>query len=76
MPAIMRGNVWKFDMSSSASAATSGAWRTTVALYARRRAASTQPITGGVTISYDPVTEKRWVFFGTGRLLTTTDLTG
>lgn len=67
----LRGNVWKFDLSSS----DSSEWRVANnrPLYASTSGV-TQPITGGVTISYDPVAEKRWVFFGTGRLLTTNDL--
>lgn len=67
-----RGNLWKFDLSSSSPASWGVAngrplFTPTVA--------GTQPVTGGVTIGVDPATGKRWVFFGTGRLLTTTDLT-
>ena len=32
-----------------------------------------QPITSAVTVATDPVTRKRWVFFGTGRFMTTSD---
>lgn len=67
----LRGNVWKFDLSSSSPSSWGVADNRP--LYAPTSGVA-QPITGGVTISYDPVTEKRWVFFGTGRLLTTTDL--
>jgi type IV pilus assembly protein PilY1 len=67
-----RGNVWKFDLSSSSV----GSWgvANNRPLYAPT-AAGTQPVTGGVTIAVDPSTDKRWVFFGTGRLLTNSDLT-
>lgn len=67
-----RGNVWKFDLRGS----NPSSW----GLYGNRAlyaptAPGTQPITGGVTIAVDPGTDKRWVFFGTGRLLTTNDIT-
>ncbi|MDQ7993811.1 MAG: hypothetical protein REI45_14165, partial [Propionicimonas sp.] len=36
-------------------------------------AGAVQPITGGIGVATDPKTRKRWVFFGTGRFLTTSD---
>ena len=67
-----RGNLWKFDLSAS----NNSSWGIANgrALYTPT-VAGTQPVTGGVTIAVDPTTDKRWVFFGTGRLLTTPDLT-
>ena len=67
-----RGNVWKFDLRS----ASAGSWNIANghALYAPT-APGTQPITGSLTIATDPSTDKRWVFFGTGRLLTANDIT-
>lgn len=67
-----RGNLWKFDFTST----NRSLWNVANgrALYTPPTA-GTQPVTGGVTIAVDPATDKRWVFFGTGRLLTTTDLT-
>lgn len=67
-----RGNLWKFDLTST----NRSLWNVANgrALYTPA-VAGTQPVTGGVTIAVDPATDKRWVFFGTGRLLTTTDLT-
>jgi len=66
------GNLWKFDLNDS----NSNNWgvANNRPLY-QTAAVGTQPITGGVTIAVDPATDKRWVFFGTGRLLTTNDLT-
>jgi len=66
-----RGNLWKFDLRSSSP----GSWSTFGgrALY-QPATQGTQPITGGVTVAVDPSTDKRWVFFGTGRLMTTTDI--
>ncbi len=68
----LRGNLWKFDLTST----NRSQWKVAGnrALYTPPTAGS-QPVTGGVTIAVDPSTDKRWVFFGTGRLLTTTDLT-
>ena len=67
-----RGNLWKFDLTST----NRTLWNVANgrALYTPPTAGA-QPVTGGVTIAIDPSTDKRWVFFGTGRLLTTTDLT-
>lgn len=67
-----RGNVWKFDLSDS----NPSQWVVADSrpLYAPITP-GVQPITGGVTIAVDPATDKRWVFFGTGRLLTTSDIT-
>lgn len=67
-----RGNLWKFDLSDS----NTSQWEVADGrpLYAPTVAA-VHPITGGVTIAIDPATDKRWVFFGTGRLLTPTDIT-
>jgi type IV pilus assembly protein PilY1 len=68
----LRGNLWKFDLSNS----NPSQWKVADnrPLYAPL-VAGTQPVTGGVTIAVDPATDKRWVFFGTGRLLSTADIT-
>lgn len=66
------GNVWKFDMSSASPAS----WTVTRMFTAKAGPAGTgaiQPITGGVTVATDPRTYKRWVFFGTGSYMTTTE---
>lgn len=67
-----RGNLWKFDLSDS----NESQWEVADGrpLFAPA-SPGTQPITGGVTIAVDPATDKRWVFFGTGRLLTPSDIT-
>lgn len=68
----LRGNVWKFDLSNS----NTSQWKVANnrALYSSNTT-PLQPITGGISVSIDPTTYKRWVFFGTGRLLSTSDLT-
>ncbi len=65
------GNVWKFDLT-----ATNPASWTVKRLFQAKSADGTgvpQPITGGVTIATNPVTFKRWVFFGTGSFMTVAD---
>lgn len=65
------GNVWKFDM----SAASPSSWTVSKMFTAKSSggAGAVQPITGGVTVATDPRTYKRWVFFGTGSYMTTTE---
>ena len=66
----LQGNVWKFDLTSS----TPGSWTATKLFTAVSDVTGqVQPITGGVTVGFDPKTYKRWVLFGTGRFLTLTD---
>ncbi len=61
----MLGNVWKFDLRSTSR----GSWTAKKIFTAK----TGQAITSGLTFAVDPKTNKRWVFFGTGRFLTTTD---
>lgn len=63
----MLGNVWKFDLTDSSPSE----WSFTK-LFA---AGNSRPISGGVTIATHPLTNKRWIFFGTGRYLTSGDVT-
>ena len=65
----MLGNVWKFNLSGS----TPGSWSVTRLFSAQDTGGKAQPITGGVTVATNPSTNKRWVFFGTGRYLTASD---
>ncbi|MCW2004993.1 type IV pilus assembly protein PilY1 [Xanthomonas arboricola] len=71
------GNVWKFDL----SAATSSTWGIAgnapifSATYTGSDPAIRQPITGGITVALHPTTFRTWIFFGTGRLITTGDMT-
>jgi type IV pilus assembly protein PilY1 len=65
------GNVWKFDMTN----ANPASWTATKLFTARSNDGSgaLQPITGGVTVATDPRTYKRWILFGTGSFITTTE---
>lgn len=65
----MLGNVWKFDLTN----ASPGAWSVKRLFSAVDGAGTAQPITAGVTVAVHPRTNKRWVFFGTGRYLTSDD---
>ncbi|HEY4581597.1 MAG TPA: PilC/PilY family type IV pilus protein [Lysobacter sp.] len=65
----MLGNVWKFDLTNS----NPGLWSAKKIFVAVNAQGKAQPITGGLAIATHPVTNKRWVFFGTGRYLTVQD---
>ncbi|WP_189454228.1 pilus assembly protein [Cognatilysobacter bugurensis] len=75
----LRGNLWKFDISNSNTGQWGPAYGNSNSpspmFVAKGPGGTLQPITGGVTVAIDPTTYKRWVFFGTGRYLTTSDLT-
>lgn len=64
----LRGRVWKFDLTANDSAGT--------LLYtAKDSVDSVQPITAGMLVGMDPDTANVWLFFGTGRYLSSTDPT-
>lgn len=65
----LKGNVWKFDFRTGGTGAVSFGGR---ALFT---APSGQPITADLGLARDPITGKRWVFVGTGSLMTKADLT-
>ncbi|MGO4221034.1 PilC/PilY family type IV pilus protein [Lysobacter sp. TAF61] len=70
----LNGNVWKFDLSGIASSSW-GVYGTTAApIYsAKDGSGNAQPVTGGITVSFNPYTFEPWVFFGTGRYITAGD---
>lgn len=65
----LNGNVWKFDFSSGATGSVAFSGQP---LFSTGAA---QPITADLALARDPATGKRWVFVGTGSMLTTADLT-
>jgi len=65
----MLGNVWKFDLTSTDSTS----WSARRIFSAVDGAGTPQPVTGGLAVAIHPVTNKRWIFFGTGRYLTVQD---
>jgi type IV pilus assembly protein PilY1 len=63
------GNFWKFDLTGASSA-----WTATSMFVAKDASNNVQPITGGLSIAIDPKTNKRWIFGGTGRYLSNSDV--
>lgn len=70
------GNVWSFALNTSVgTTATATPDSDGVKLFTAVDAGgNVQPITAGMLAGKDPNTGNTWVFFGTGRYLTTTDL--
>jgi type IV pilus assembly protein PilY1 len=68
------GNVWEFDVSDKLPSKWTSVFTTGSTLdplfIAKDASNVVQPITGGISVGLDPVTFDRWVFFGTGRYLT------
>ncbi len=68
------GNVWKFDLSDKQA----NKWKVDNSgnplFVAKDAAGNRQPITGGMSVGLHPVDFSTWVFFGTGRFLSTGDL--
>ena len=71
----MLGNVWKFDLSSSSASSWGVANDEAPIFSAINAAGDRQPITAGLTVALHPRTYQPWLFFGTGRLLTSGDMT-
>ena len=71
----MLGNVWKFDLTASTSASWGVANLGNPLFTATGPGGVVQPISSGLTVAMHPTTYKTWVFFGTGRFMTTDDVT-
>ena len=63
------GNFWKFSVMGDATT-----WSASSIFVARDASNNLQPVTGAFTVAIDPKTNKRWVFGGTGRYLSNTDV--
>jgi type IV pilus assembly protein PilY1 len=61
------GNVWSFSLSTSSGSGT-------ILYTAKDSSNNAQPITGGMLAGKDPNSGNLWLFFGTGRYLTQSDL--
>lgn len=74
----LQGNLWKFDLSAENENQWDVAFkqgnRPQPLFKATDANDKAQPITARPSIGLDPADGSRWVFFGTGRYLTTTDL--
>ena len=65
----LMGNVWRFDVSSASAAGWSSS--------GVKVASVGQPITSAPAVALNPLNlSERWVFFGSGRMLSTGDLVG
>lgn len=67
------GNVWKFDLSSTNTSEWGVAYGGKPLFKAVDSSGNAQSITGGITLSSQPDTGYLWLFFGTGRMLSTED---
>lgn len=72
----LKGNVWKFNL--SADFVTKGDWKIQNGDKPLFKAVDSlgnpQPISGGINIGFNYLNDT-WIFFGTGRLMTSSDLT-
>jgi len=64
----LKGNVWKFDFTDKRGTGS-------IAFSGKPLFATGQPITADLSLALNPQTGDRWVFVGTGSLLSKTDLT-
>ena len=71
----MLGNVWKFNLSAGSSATWSVANSGSPLFSATDANGNRQPISGGLTVALHPRTYQPWLFFGTGRLMVSDDMT-
>jgi type IV pilus assembly protein PilY1 len=70
----LKGNVWKFDLSSS----TAASWKVandSAMFTATDDDGNPQPITAGLALARDPATGKIWIFAGTGSFMASGDIT-
>lgn len=70
----LQGNVWKFDLSASASASWSVDNGGEPLFTATDASGAAQPITGGMLLAEKTSTGDTWVFFGTGKYLESDDI--
>lgn len=66
----LKGNIWKFDLSGS----NASSWGVALSGAPFFSTGTGQPITGGLAIAQEPVNRRIWITFGTGRLISTSDL--
>lgn len=71
----LHGNLWKFDLSASTAASWAVANSGAAMFVATDAGGTAQPITAGVALAREPLTNRLWVFVGTGRFLSSDDVT-
>lgn len=64
----LQGNIWAFDLGGSGGSGNN-------LFTARADNGASQPITSGLLLGKDPLTGDKWLFFGTGRYLSSDDVT-
>lgn len=64
----LKGNIWKFDFSTGSAGSIAFVGQPLF------KTEPGQPVTADLALARDPLTGKRWVFVGTGRLLSSDDL--
>lgn len=67
------GNIWKFDLSSANPAEWNVAYGDKPLFTAVDATGDIQAITGGISLSAQPETGHLWIFFGTGKMLSSED---
>lgn len=70
----LKGNLWKFDLTDASPGSWAVANSGAPMFRARDADNKPQPITAGLALARNPDNREVWVFFGTGRFLTTDDL--
>jgi type IV pilus assembly protein PilY1 len=70
----LNGNLWKFDFSSSDADDWTIANSGDPMFVAKDADGNRQPISAGLAIARDPSTHKVWIYAGTGRFMTTGDV--
>jgi type IV pilus assembly protein PilY1 len=70
----LKGNLWKFDLSKEDEGDWVVANSAKPMFQARDAGNQAQPITAGLALARNPDTRDVWVFFGTGRFISTDDL--
>lgn len=71
----LKGNLWKFDLTSTSPASWGVALSGQPLFRARDAGGAVQPITGGLSLGMEAFGNRVWVFFGTGKYLNTGDIT-
>jgi len=66
----LAGTLWTFDLSGNASSS----WDVALGGQPLYRTRTGQPISAGVAVARNPLDNKPWVFFGTGRYLDSLDV--
>jgi type IV pilus assembly protein PilY1 len=68
------GNLWKFDLSSNTAATWGVANSGSPMFIAQDSSGTRQPITGGLGLAREPVSNDTWVVFGTGSFISAGDV--